>query len=520
MPEAVVAEQPETQVAEAEQRCPVQMYKGRRCGRPIYKAPPGSDEEPVCLMHSRDPQKSDSAFQNEFDAILKQAEEHNEVADFTRFIFPSAKYAHREFKTRCWFERAAFTQKADFSDATFTQSAVFAHATFTQNAIFDRATFTQIAYFYRVTFTQEADFCRATFMQNADFSHATFAQKACFLAAQFTQKGNFEKAVFAKEVLFARANFSASAAFREAIFRGDKKKLEARLEELRLELEPEADDTLPGPVFSLAQFEKPELVLFYKTYLGQALFHNCDASKLAFRQVEWRRRRNGKSMVFEEVADPNSQVMEALKPPENSLDKRNYRLIGELYHELKKNYDERRDYWTAGDFHYGEMEMKRLHSPRRSKALRWLHRNLGLVAWYKYASEYGESYGRPVLWLVGVLILFTLLFPIWGLRPSARSSAPEPTAPESRLAAKARTPELSYSNFVRHHSTEPGGPRITFWQLLRDSAMTTLGVAAFQRDLAYEPSYPWGRLLAILEILLTSTLLALFLLAVRRQFRR
>jgi hypothetical protein len=50
--------------------------------------------------------------------------------------------------------------------------------------------------------------------------------------------------------------------------------------------------------------------------------------------------------------------------------------------------------------------------------------------------------------------------------------------------------------------------------------MTTLGVAAFQRDLAYEPSYPWGRLLAIVEVLLTSTLLALFLLAVRRQFRR
>ena len=50
--------------------------------------------------------------------------------------------------------------------------------------------------------------------------------------------------------------------------------------------------------------------------------------------------------------------------------------------------------------------------------------------------------------------------------------------------------------------------------------MTTISVAAFQRDLTYEPTYPWGRLLAIVEILLTSTLLALFLLAVRRQFRR
>jgi hypothetical protein len=81
-------------------------------------------------------------------------------------------------------------------------------------------------------------------------------------------------------------------------------------------------------------------------------------------------------------------------------------------------------------------------------------------------------------------------------------------------------PELSYSNYRHYHSTEPGGARVTVWSLLGHSAMTTLSIAAFQRDLAYEPSYPWGRLLAIVEIVLTSTLLALFLLAVRRQFRR
>jgi hypothetical protein len=50
--------------------------------------------------------------------------------------------------------------------------------------------------------------------------------------------------------------------------------------------------------------------------------------------------------------------------------------------------------------------------------------------------------------------------------------------------------------------------------------MTAIGVAAFQRDLACEPCYPWGRLLATVETVLTPTLVALFLLAVRRQFRR
>ena len=50
--------------------------------------------------------------------------------------------------------------------------------------------------------------------------------------------------------------------------------------------------------------------------------------------------------------------------------------------------------------------------------------------------------------------------------------------------------------------------------------MTSLYVAAFQKDLTYQPSYPWRRLLALIEVLLTSTLVALFLLAVRRQFKR
>ncbi|MGA2611346.1 MAG: hypothetical protein ABSH01_28190 [Terriglobia bacterium] len=50
--------------------------------------------------------------------------------------------------------------------------------------------------------------------------------------------------------------------------------------------------------------------------------------------------------------------------------------------------------------------------------------------------------------------------------------------------------------------------------------MTTTGVAAFPRDLAYEPCYPWGSLLATVETILTCALPALFLLAVRRQFRR
>jgi hypothetical protein len=509
-------------------RCQVVMSSGR-CGRLIYPAPE-HDEEPVCLMHSRDPQKSDSEFQQEFEGTLTEATDRNEAADFTRFIFPSAKYAHREFKTRCRFDYATFTQQADFSDATFTQNASFSCATFTQNAIFDRAAFMQTAYFYGVKFAQEASFCRATFMQDAVFSHATLTQNACFLHAEFTQEAHFEEATFAELVHFIQARFAASAAFRETVFRGDKK------------LEPETDDALPGPVFSLAQFEKPELVLFYKTYLGQALFHNCDVSKFVFSNVRWRQRPNGRRMVLEqgEKLDLTAAVAQALRPEEGSADERNYGLVAELYQQLKKNYDDRKDYWTAGDFHYGEMEMKRLACPRLtwlgrleaklsakprsrrlgawcgalqsdpwllSKVRRW-HQRFGLAAWYRRASDYGESWGKPLLWLFAVLVIFAALYPFLGLTPARGKSL---AAKATSLQVETPSPQetgLRYWNYER--------PGRLFWH----SVMTSLGVAAFQRDLAYEPSYPWGRLLALLELLLTSTLIALFLLALRRQFKR
>ena len=85
--------------------------------------------------------------------------------------------------------------------------------------------------------------------------------------------------------------------------------------------------------------------------------------------------------------------------------------------------------------------------------------------------------------------------------------------------------------------TSPSAEHLTYWcplpanpdppsiwrgraHLLGQGAMTSLYVAAFQKDLTYQPSYPWGRLLALIEVLLTSTLVALFLLAVRRQLKR
>jgi uncharacterized protein YjbI with pentapeptide repeats len=536
--------------------CPVEVGSKKPCGREIHDAPNGVDSIPVCLMHSRDPAKGepelDERFQCEIDVIIEEAGEGE--ADFSGFVFFGFD-GNRNFLAKCRFRGAMFTQEANFDPATFAQRADFCMVTFTHTVRFCGANFRGGADFFGATFLQDVtfegatfvgytDFGYATFTQRANFSIAKFTEDACFGSATFTRNVDFEGTIFAQEARFFEADFFEAVKFRETRFL-------------------QKAERIPGPIFVGAAFFKPELVVFSKTNLSHALFHNCDVTKVIFSSVTWAQRPGSrKRMVFEELVAINQfdVTTNALWTNEGSPDERGYGLISELYQQLKKNYDERKDYWTAGDFHYGEMEMKRLTMPRVGTVLAWLvgtgdplaegaadededeqeyggeeenekplprrfdvatmglnavrrwrHQRVSLVACYKYASEYGENYRRPVLWLVGVLVLFAVLFPVKGLRY-------EPA--KDLDAGKAVSVEvLSY-----WHPAPVGKTWVVGWraegELVWNSVLTSIEVAALQKDRMYEPAYRTGRFLMLGEMLVTSSLFALFLLAIRRQFRR
>jgi uncharacterized protein YjbI with pentapeptide repeats len=523
------------------------MQNNQVCGRPVYAT--SVDSTPVCLMHSADPNKDTALFDKEFDRTINSAAASGTVADFTLFVFVEANYPRKHFAAPCIFDEARFFGPTNFSAATFAQEVRFKEAAFGSeidpckasfnstrflgktefhtttfwgeanfNAHFEGATaftmstfenraeffgakFEDEAYFGSVTFKGDAVFTRAVFKKTSRFG-ATFVRRAFFAVTSFEQDANFVGATFTLVVDFfdtrflKRASFFQSKFLDAAKFRGTQFRQDS--------------ETLPSLVFTQAEFTRPDAIVFYKTDLSHALFYNCNASLLNFSSVEWRRRPNDKRQLFEELVDLDA-ASDLRTKPDDEPNERDYGLIAEIYQQLKKNYDDRQDYWTAGDFHYGEMEMKRLHSPSRNKAVRWLHRNLGLVAWYRYASEYGESYVRPLLALVAVLALFTFLFPIPGLvftKPDTASPTPPSFSP------------LIYADFPAYIHAYKGPAWIGTLAFFGHSLMTALSVAGFQKELIYQPAYPWGRALALLELLLTSTLIALFLLALRRQFRR
>jgi uncharacterized protein YjbI with pentapeptide repeats len=436
-----------------------------------------------------------------------------------------ASFRNAIFKQDANFLGVTFVLNADFSNAVFMQNADFSRqATFCDEADFSRARFTQEVNFSTAAFTESVRFHSARFEKNAYFYETRFKRDAIFIQAEFIKEAGFSNAWFFREADFRYAKFLESAEFRGTRFRGttfrdaEFKGMEPENIEIAKEFQKvmDSDDkTQPGPTFSLAQFFQPEKVVFYLPYLGQALFYNCDVSGAKFSSVKWRGRKgSGKWMLFEEDVDLNHEAAFELKALAGSPNERDYFLIAETYQQLKKNYDDRTDYGTAGDFHFGEMEMRRLNSWRQNRVVRWLHQHLRLIALYKYASHYGESFVRPGLCLAGVLLFFTLALPLAGLEVTGLPGSPVVLLSEP------------YSAFVERHPTPTGIHRIalftgytwrtTFW----DSAMTAISVVGFQKELKYVPSYRLGRFLALLELLLISTLIALFLLALRRQFKR
>jgi uncharacterized protein YjbI with pentapeptide repeats len=477
--------------------CPIWMFYGRlRCRRKLHIAPEGVDDQPVCLMHSKDPRKQSGplfdAFWLEFERILEKAGEGE--AHFEGFVFPQLLFYERQFRAICRFTDAIFTQEVWLVHATFTEETSFFHATFEQKADFSAATFTKSADFMDATFTQDAVLYSVIFEEHANFAGATFKEDADFRAT-FKQDADFREATFMQLARFVETSF-----FGTAYWQGSRFLDRAEFRSTRFEPLVEGE---PSAVFALARFSKPGEIVFDEVDLSRVLFHSCDVSQVCFTSsVSWGARDNNRGLaVFDET-----------KPLEEDpvgvwwAEKRDYRAVAQIYQQLKKNYDSRLDYWTANEFHFSEMEMKRLAGPTGGPILklrRWLHRKLSLVALYRYASDYGNSYGKPILWLLGFLILFAALLPLPGVGLKRQG------AKQTETYASAWDVQETYAPNLRAEV-----------RLFGKGAITSVDTATFQKSAEYAPAYPWGRVLAIFETLLTSSLFALFLLAIRRQFRR
>jgi uncharacterized protein YjbI with pentapeptide repeats len=488
------------------------MSDDEGCGRPPYHAPAGAEAEPICLMHSRDPNKDVAEFHKEVVAILRGKSKYHrrqDRYDFQRFVFPQEdRFSKATFDLTANFSRATFLRNADFSGATFTQDADFSEAQFTQdadfsggtfnhyidfslatflrNANFSGATFTREANFSGAAFTQTSNFLTATFSLDANFSDATFTQTVDFLAATFNQSANFFDTTFIQAVSFYAAKFNRHAYFSMATF---------------LDL---AD-------FSYARFKEPAQVLFHRVNEGQekgmrARFRNCLLDGLRFEDVNWDRLRG--RLILQDERDLGTRVG------------RTHEVVADVYRRMVKNFERNRQYTLAEDCFVGEMEMRRLN-PRnflfarftgsfydKHRWARWLGEQCSFTNLYRALSDYGSSYRRALVALLGLLFLFALLLPTCGLRLPPGS--PAQTAPGTPEAA-----EISWGSALAHP------PRMRqCLGTLGAGLLASIEIATFQKSPARGPANGWTRLVAAFETVVIPGQLAIFLLALRRRFRR
>lgn len=426
------------------------------CGRDALGGPEG---DALCILHSEDPEKDKKAFWVAFE------EHRGKYGDkFSRFVFAESVDFHKSKFNEADFSAVRFTSGANFSESKFEGRTNFRAANFGEMTIFEwtlfvywadfhGAQFGGVALFTRSKFARTADFMDAHFDNRASFSGCEFEAEADFVGTHFTGRGDFLSTEFGGGARFEHSQFGAGANFmgaefsRAASFGATHFNLMADFTSTHFNREAEfgfagfsgevrfwgtrftekADfhhghfhgrtlffgankNNRIVTVFSDVQvdfrhaiLERPDALSIRDADLGKCRFLGTDLRKAEITGAKWPKigRRFG---VYDEVV--------LLEKGET----RAWSHIERLYRELKQNYEDRKDYERAGDFHYGEKEMRR-KNPDTSWGL-WF-----VLSAYWLVSGYGERWVRPLLWLAGLLVISTIGYLWFGLSLKGSSAA-------------------------------------------------------------------------------------------------
>jgi uncharacterized protein YjbI with pentapeptide repeats len=540
-------------LADEQHTCKATLLRGKTCGREQY-------DGDKCICHSPDPEKDTDLFQHEVDGQLERSDFH----DFTGFVFPEeSSFGRQTFRRDVYFldaqflgeadfHKAEFSGKADFSGVRFNEGGHFQMAQFSANANFFSARFSDRAGFWRVRFAGEAAFMAAQFSGEAKFNEAQFSAKANFVNAQFHGAANFVEVHFSGQADFRIAPFHGKASFKGSRFFGEVDFYRSQFlrvasfefvelndraqfryckfcgdvsfsntiltEKARMEFD---NAFMDGAAFqgvagfaSITMYEGAVLQ-FRKISIETCRFLETDLRKVHFNDVTWTNRDHRdthlgrfdnqvvrrllslfvrrRQCVFDELA-PDTTWIRWNAEEKKTIDKPasyQYPLIAQLYRHLQSNFMDSNRYSEAGDFYIGEQEMMRKQKgPRRQFFC--------VNMLYKLVSNYGQSFGQPLALLAAVLLLFPAILLLSGIN-----------------AVPGQTQNINY---------DIGWGPCDFAQLMSDYGTVAAKNISFLRynrsELTDLLTSPWQGALAGFELVLVIVLIAFFLLALRRQFKR
>ena len=370
----------------------------------------------LCILHQQNPEKDrNGQFWSALCAKITSDEEGESTEiDLSGVVFPSTVFLqNRVFKKDITFLEACFNGSAHFDRAQFNGSVDFSNAHFSEEAAFWGVQFKATANFSCTKFLKASYFSGAEFIHSAYFVDTLFQGSSIFIGTKFRDSANFRETEFAGLARFRQAQFGKDANFIDAMFTKEAD-FSRCLPHESLTFKGETFSSSPNQCTTSFQdlgLDNIRRIRFEGTNLARVSFLRSDLSESEFVRCTWaerpstwlrflpRKARPPRKAVYDEVL--------AYDRKKNGEDiSEDIPLIADLYRQLRRNLESKRQEAEAGDFYIGQMEMRR-DDPSES----WLiHRMLWV---YRLLAMYGESLGRPLAAYFFLGLMFALAY-LWG----------------------------------------------------------------------------------------------------------
>jgi hypothetical protein len=282
--------------------------------------------------------------------------------------------------------------KVDFSDARFTGLADFSWARFQAEADFEDSHFLGNASFRDVTIDDKALFFRARILKDLDFSYAHVKHRLHFGGAQIGPEATLR--LWGLNLGLG----SRGPSLGEVVFRDLPEQTGGGMSRVSL-LHTVVYEDRPCFRFENVHWqENPETFLLDAKL---ALKPKKDWPRLGVTPEHEKEMFQLFNIISEPGPDETPQQRQAIA--ESSLCRLVRLDVERAAREVRRYHENYGSYSDAGDFHIAEMEYRRVQSPRPS------FQRL-LLTGYKCFSEYGESPRRAFKWFAGVWFVSALLY--------------------------------------------------------------------------------------------------------------
>lgn len=323
-----------------------------------------------------------------------------------------ALFAEALFKEAALFSWAEFLDGASFEGALFQGDAWFGSVQFRNTVYFDEVQFYKTVWFGEAQFHNRAEFGRAQFHDYAGFNGAQFERIAYFTGAQFQKAARFNGTRFRDEAVFEAMTFAEKCGagpirFRTAMF--------SKLADFSGCRFPNQPERIQGAFETTrfleeARFLSPDFDAF--SAFNGAVFKGKLLLAAARTDREEQRRFDAVLRVTKAAVKEDQRIKLAAdydpekddRAEERGANNRFAALEGGL-RVLKTAMEAEKDHMQEHRFFRFELQAKRRRPSvsRLEKAASWSY---GLL------SDYGNSMGRPLFWLIVSVFLFCALY--WG----------------------------------------------------------------------------------------------------------